>query len=202
MGHGSFWGGVNFGAWQRRSKPGKAKQIWWFRSARQRCLPPSAQFFSLHMPSIKEPNIFSSLELCWLFIGSADINYLGRLLGGIAMDMQKRAANFVRGLQVYWEDKTPLEDSIPQNGRVSHKNFALRPAANEIWQTVKYWAAEKKPLLWLINHEKRIPFLDTQMDTNNVRREKLKAAEPSTTYLQFAWTKLKTRCATEICSTT
>jgi hypothetical protein len=67
------------------------------------------------------------------------------------MRMEKRSVKFVKGLKVWWEDKTPLDETTkPEKGGVGHKNFALRPVANDIWRTVKHWAAEKKPLLWLI----------------------------------------------------
>lgn len=66
------------------------------------------------------------------------------------MRMQKRSGVFLKGLTVSWEDDTPFDGTAPKNGKVGHKNFALRPMANEIWQTVKRWAAVKRPLRWLI----------------------------------------------------
>lgn len=67
------------------------------------------------------------------------------------MNMQKRAGVFVKGLQIWWEDRHPLDErSKQENSGIGHRNFALRPVAADIYQTTKHWAATEKPLRWHI----------------------------------------------------
>lgn len=124
------------------------------------------------------------------------------------MNMQKRSATFVKGLKVWWEDRKPLDDSNPEKGGVGHRNFTLRPIANEIWQTVKHWAAEKKPLRWLIKidviflypnsreqHEVReIEGLGTIDQLNDICMEQIKDAMRCGNMQHYVTTKFDIEC--------
>lgn len=125
------------------------------------------------------------------------------------MNMQKRSVIFVKGLRVWWEDKTPLNDkSKPEKGGVGHKNFALRPVANDIWQVAKNWAVEKKPLKWLIKidvifrypngreqHEEReIEGLGTIDQLNDICMEQIKDAMRCGNMQHYVTTKFDIEC--------